>query len=82
MAINLKCLALTGAVLLLASAALGEQRTDIHHNDGSTSTVITNDRGDTLVVTPDHGGGQFGSSRSHEDVVKQYTRPDDQIERH
>lgn len=39
-AINLKCLALTGAVLLFASAALGEQRTDIHHDDGSTSTCL------------------------------------------
>jgi hypothetical protein len=77
----IKCLTLAGPLLLLASTALAEQRTDIHHTDGSTSTVVTNDRGDTLVVTPGHGGGQFGSSRTHEDVVKQYIRPDDQIER-
>jgi len=59
---------------------LADQRTDIHHADGTTSTVVT-DRYGTQVVTPGHGGGQFGQSIPHEDVVKLYTRPGSDIER-
>jgi len=78
------------ALVLAAFAALGlvasavaepaNQRTDIHHTDGTTSTVTT-DRHGTLVVTPGHGGGQFGQGVPHEEVVKQYTRPGSQVER-
>jgi hypothetical protein len=57
-----------------------DRRTDIHHSDGTTSTVRT-DRAGTQVITPNHGGGQFGRGVPHDEVVKEYTRPDSQVER-
>lgn len=56
------------------------RRTDIHHSDGTTTTVTT-DRAGTQAITPGHGGGQFGGGIPHDTVVKDYTRPDSQVER-
>jgi hypothetical protein len=82
---KLQAKALVASAILIAAAlsgaAFADQHTEIHHPDGSTSTVIT-DRYGTQVVTPGHGGGQFGQSIPHEEVVKQYTRPGSEIERH
>ncbi len=76
-----KCLALVSLILLFnPNAPRADERTDIHHSDGTTSTVIT-DRQGTQVVTPGHGGGQYGQDVPHEEVVKDYTRPGSQIER-
>jgi hypothetical protein len=80
--ITLRKIGLAGAVLTLisGSASAEDRRTDIHHTDGTTSTVTT-DRHGTQVVTPGHGGGQFGQGIPHNEVVKQYTRPGSQVER-
>lgn len=78
MKIILACLAL---VAVMTTTVRADQRTDIHHQDGTTSTVVT-DRSGTLVVTPGHGGGQFGRAIPHADVVKEYTRPGSRVERH
>jgi hypothetical protein len=67
------------AMLAGMSVAHADQTTAIHHSDGTTTTVTT-DRQGTQAITPGHGGGQFGQGIPHEEVVKQYTRPDSQIE--
>jgi hypothetical protein len=60
--------------------AVRAEETIIHHNDG-TSTTVTSDQYGTQALTPGHGGGQFGRAIPHEEVVKQYTRPGDKTER-
>ncbi|MGY4509646.1 hypothetical protein [Bradyrhizobium sp. BWC-3-1] len=70
------------AAVALAGVAWADQpdrRTDIHHTDGSTTTVTT-DRSGTLAVTPGHGGGQAGRGIPHDDIVKEYTRPGSQVQ--
>jgi hypothetical protein len=71
------------AALMAAGTARADQpdrRTDIHHTDGTTTTVTT-DRSGTMAVTRGHGSGQFGRAILHDDIVKDYTRPGSQVER-
>ena len=63
------------------SPAYADQTTVIHHQDGSTTTVNTNSR-DTQVIHSTGGGGQYGSSHSHDEVVKEHTRSGDTTSSH
>ena len=66
------------AIACLASGgtAQADKTTVLTHKDGSTTTVNTNSR-DTQVIHSTGGGGQYGGSHTHEEVVRQQTRPGD-----
>jgi hypothetical protein len=56
------------------------QVTIIEHEDGSRSTVTTDDDGRHHVEREGREGGhQYGDGRSHDDVVKNHKDPGDRI---
>lgn len=55
--------------VLFATPGLSET-TVIDRGGGDKTTVNTNSRGDHQVIHSTGGGGQYGSGRTHQDVVR------------
>ena len=58
---------------------MSERTSVIYHTDGSTTTVSTDRHGHHTVIRSGGGGGQYGSSRSHDDVVKEHKLSRDDV---
>jgi len=59
-------------------------KTELHHLDGTTTIVDTNESGDTRITLEKADGsiseiGQEGSGLSHDEVVNRYKLPGDTI---
>lgn len=68
--------------LMVANAAYAAETTVIRHPNGETTTISTNERGDHHAEHSSGTGGQFGSGRTHADVVKEYLGSGARVERH
>ena len=49
------------------------ERTIINHEGGGWTRVETDSRGQHNVTTSEGGGGQYGSDRTHKEVVQERT---------